>query len=47
VLTIQMPVLRTRREQILPLFEQFTQIARSLDCAAPVLGNGLVQLLLS
>jgi transcriptional regulator with PAS, ATPase and Fis domain len=48
VLTIQIPALRTRREQILPLFEQFTQaIARDLDCAVPVLDNGLVQLLLS
>jgi DNA-binding NtrC family response regulator len=47
VLTVQIPALRTRREQILPLSELFTQaIARGLDCAVPVLDNGLVQQLL-
>jgi transcriptional regulator with PAS, ATPase and Fis domain len=48
VLTIQMPALRNRREQILPLFDQFTQsIARDFDRAVPPLDNGRVQLLLS
>gem|GEM_PF-3839289 len=48
VLTIQMPALRNRREQILPLFDQFTQtIAREFDRSPPTLDNGLVQLLLS
>ena len=48
VLTIQMPALRNRREQILPLFDQFTQaISRDFDRAVPELDNGLVQLLLS
>nr|WP_296258175.1 MULTISPECIES: sigma 54-interacting transcriptional regulator [unclassified Pseudomonas] len=48
VLTIQMPALRNRREQILPLFDQFTQtIAGEFDRPIPMLDNGLVQLLLS
>nr|WP_082060968.1 sigma 54-interacting transcriptional regulator [Pseudomonas abietaniphila] len=48
VLTIQMPALRNRREQILPLFDQFTQrIARDFGRPVPTLNNGLVQVLLS
>jgi transcriptional regulator with PAS, ATPase and Fis domain len=48
VLTIQMPALRERREQILPLFDQFTQsIARDFARAVPTLDNHLVQVLLS
>jgi transcriptional regulator with PAS, ATPase and Fis domain len=48
VLTIQMPALRKRREQILPLFDQFTQsIARDFGRPVPTLSNGLVQVLLS
>lgn len=48
VLTIQMPALRKRREQILPLFDQFTQqMASEFDRPVPMLDNGLVQLLLS
>lgn len=48
VLTIQMPALRKRREQILPLFDQFTQeVAADFGCPVPELDNRLVQLLLS
>jgi transcriptional regulator with PAS, ATPase and Fis domain len=48
VLTIQMPALRKRREQILPLFDQFTQaIADDFSRVIPALDNGLIQLLLS
>ncbi|WP_447650327.1 sigma 54-interacting transcriptional regulator [Pseudomonas abietaniphila] len=48
VLTVQMPALRKRREQILPLFDQFTHsIAREFGRPVPVLDNGLVQVLLS
>jgi transcriptional regulator with PAS, ATPase and Fis domain len=48
VLTIQMPALRERREQILPLFDQFTQrIAQDFHRAVPTLDNHLVQVLLS
>ncbi|MBD8185875.1 sigma-54-dependent Fis family transcriptional regulator [Pseudomonas viridiflava] len=47
-LTLQLPALRTRREQILPLFDQFTQaIAAEFGRSAPVLDSGRVQLLLS
>ncbi|NBB13632.1 sigma 54-interacting transcriptional regulator [Pseudomonas sp. SLFW] len=48
VLTIQMPALRNRREQILPLFDQFTQsIARDFNRSVPSPDTGLVQVLLS
>jgi transcriptional regulator with PAS, ATPase and Fis domain len=48
VLTIQMPALRKRREQILPLFDQFTQrIAVDFGRDVPLLDNGLIQVLLS
>ena len=47
-LTIQMPALRRRREQILPLFDKFTQqIAQDFDRAVPTLDNELEQVLLS
>ncbi|KPW77038.1 MULTISPECIES: sigma 54-interacting transcriptional regulator [Pseudomonas syringae group] len=48
VLTLQLPALRKRREQILPLFDQFTQeIAAEFGRAAPTLDNERVQILLS
>ncbi|MGN2387206.1 transcriptional regulator HrpR [Pseudomonas syringae] len=48
VLTLHMPALRKRREQILPLFDQFTQgIAAEFGRPAPALDSGRVQLLLS
>jgi len=47
-LTFHLPALRTRREQILPLFDQFTQtIADQFGRPAPVLDSRRVQLLLS
>ncbi|KPX46123.1 Type III transcriptional regulator HrpR [Pseudomonas syringae pv. helianthi] len=48
VLTLHLPALRKRREQILPLFDQFTQeIAAEFQRPVPVLDNGRVQILLS
>ncbi|WP_032632435.1 sigma 54-interacting transcriptional regulator [Pseudomonas syringae] len=48
VLTLHLPALRKRREQILPLFDQFTQgIADELGRPAPTLDSGRVQILLS
>lgn len=48
VLTLHLPALRTRRDQILPLFDQFTQsIAAEFNRPVPVLDSGRVQLLLS
>jgi transcriptional regulator with PAS, ATPase and Fis domain len=48
VLTLQLPALRKRREQILPLFDQFTQdIAAEAGRSVPALDNGRVQILLS
>ncbi|POP75700.1 transcriptional regulator HrpR [Pseudomonas syringae] len=48
VLTLQLPALRKRREQILPLFDQFTQdIAAESGRSVPTLDNGRVQILLS
>ncbi|KPB87863.1 Type III transcriptional regulator HrpR [Pseudomonas syringae pv. maculicola] len=48
VLTLHLPALRKRREQILPLFDQFTQeIAAEFQRSVPVLDNGRVQILLS
>jgi transcriptional regulator with PAS, ATPase and Fis domain len=48
VLTIQVPALRKRREQILPLFNQFAeQAAADLGCPVPELENSLVHVLLS
>lgn len=48
VLTLHLPALRKRREQILPLFDQFTQeIAVEFQRPVPVLDNGRVQILLS
>ncbi|WP_455807840.1 transcriptional regulator HrpR [Pseudomonas koreensis] len=48
VLTLQLPALRKRREQILPLFDQFTQdVAAECGRSAPTLDNGRVQILLS
>ncbi|ALU59441.1 AAA family ATPase [Pseudomonas syringae pv. lapsa] len=48
VLTLQLPALRKRREQILPLFDQFTQdIAAESGRSVPMLDNGRVQILLS
>jgi transcriptional regulator with PAS, ATPase and Fis domain len=48
VLTLQLPPLRKRREQILPLFNKFTQeIATELRRCAPTLDNERVQILLS
>ncbi|MCF5706578.1 AAA domain-containing protein [Pseudomonas syringae] len=47
-LTLQLPALRMRREQILPLFDQFTQdIAAEFGRSAPVLDSSRVQILLS
>ncbi|WP_079997906.1 transcriptional regulator HrpR, partial [Pseudomonas syringae] len=48
VLTLQLPALRKRREQILPLFDQFTQdIAAESGRSVPTLDNRRVQILLS
>ncbi|KTB75383.1 MULTISPECIES: sigma 54-interacting transcriptional regulator [Pseudomonas] len=48
VLTLHLPALRKRREQILPLFDQFTQeIAAEFQRPVPALDNGRVQILLS
>jgi transcriptional regulator with PAS, ATPase and Fis domain len=48
VLTIQLPALRERREQILPLFDQFIHVAAAhFKRPAPVLDSHLIQLLLS
>jgi len=48
VLTIQLPALRKRREQILPLFDQFTRaVAASFERPVPVLDSHLIQVLLS
>ncbi len=48
MLTLQLPALRKRREQILPLFDQFTQdIAAESGRSVPMLDNGRVQILLS
>lgn len=48
VLTIHLPALRKRREQILPLFDQFTQSAAAdFGRPVPVLDSARVQLLLS
>ncbi|KWS53261.1 AAA family ATPase [Pseudomonas amygdali pv. morsprunorum] len=48
VLTLHLPALRKRREQILPLFYQFTQeIAAEFQRPVPALDNGRVQILLS
>ncbi|CAM3058113.1 AAA family ATPase [Pseudomonas floridensis] len=47
-LTLHLPALRARREQILPLFDQFTQtIAAEFGRSVPVLDSGRVQILLS
>ncbi|UZE25637.1 sigma 54-interacting transcriptional regulator [Pseudomonas sp. B21-056] len=47
-LTLHLPALRKRREQILPLFDQFTQhIAADFGRPVPTLDSGRVQLLLS
>ncbi|MBC3954613.1 MULTISPECIES: sigma-54-dependent Fis family transcriptional regulator [Pseudomonas] len=47
-LTLQLPALRTRREQILPLFDQFTQsIAQDFGRPAPTLDSARVLMLLS
>ncbi|WP_099081672.1 transcriptional regulator HrpR, partial [Pseudomonas syringae] len=48
VLTLQLPALRKRREQILPLFDQFTQdVAAESGRSVPTLDNRRVQILLS
>ncbi|GGM31284.1 sigma-54-dependent Fis family transcriptional regulator [Pseudomonas asuensis] len=48
MVTIRLPALRKQREQILPLFDQFTQAtAAELNRPVPALGNHYVQLLLS
>ncbi|EGH27106.1 type III transcriptional regulator HrpR [Pseudomonas amygdali pv. mori str. 301020] len=48
VLTLHLPALRKRREQILPLFDQFTQeIAAEFQRPVPALDNGRVRILLS
>ncbi|MCI3944146.1 type III transcriptional regulator HrpR [Pseudomonas syringae] len=48
VLTLQLPALRKRREQILPLFDQFTQeVAAEFGRSVPALDHGRVQILLS
>jgi transcriptional regulator with PAS, ATPase and Fis domain len=48
LLTIKLPALRTQREQILPLFDQFTQAtAAELGRPVPPLDNHLTQVLLS
>ncbi|WP_420850301.1 sigma 54-interacting transcriptional regulator [Pseudomonas typographi] len=48
MLTIRLPALRTQRERILPLFDQFTQaLAAELNRPVPPLDNRLIQLLLS
>lgn len=47
-LTVHLPALRKRRDQILPLFDQFTQrIATEFGRPVPVLDRGRMQLLLS
>jgi transcriptional regulator with PAS, ATPase and Fis domain len=48
VLTIQLPALRKRREQILPLFDQFTEaVAAHFERPVPELDSHLTQALLS
>lgn len=48
VLTVQLPALRTRREQILPLFDAFAkEAAERFDRVVPELDNRRLQMLLS
>lgn len=48
VLTVQLPSLRTRREQILPLFDRFTlTAAQHFERPVPEMDNRLLQVLLS
>lgn len=48
VLTVQLPALRARREQILPLFDEFAKTAaENFNRPVPVLDKRMLQLLLS